>query len=52
MYSRPNFQSRFGGDDGVSYTGSAQGAKGVYSASSSSIDSDGNVKYSVKTGKY
>lgn len=36
----------------VQVTGHAQGPNGAFSSSSSSVDSDGKVKYSVQSGKY
>ncbi|KAH0814447.1 hypothetical protein GEV33_008344 [Tenebrio molitor] len=37
---------------GVKVSGSAKGQKGAFSSSSSSIDGDGKITYSVKSGKY
>lgn len=54
LTSSPALLSRFGegvgGDVGAS--SSAIGQRGAFSSSSTSVDSDGNVKYSVKAGKY
>ncbi|XP_044270528.1 keratin, type II cytoskeletal 2 epidermal-like isoform X2 [Tribolium madens] len=53
-YKGPILYSRFGEDtgNGVKVSSSAQGPRGAFSSSSSSIDSDGKIKYSVKSGKY
>ncbi|XP_008200073.1 keratin, type I cytoskeletal 10 isoform X3 [Tribolium castaneum] len=53
-YKGPILFSRFGEDtgNGVKVSSSAQGPRGAFSSSSSSIDSDGKIKYSVKSGKY
>ncbi|KAJ3661433.1 hypothetical protein Zmor_005828 [Zophobas morio] len=50
----PTLFSRFGEDTGtgVKVSGAAQGPRGAFSSSSSSIDGDGKIKYSVKSGKY
>nr|XP_023015156.1 fibroin heavy chain-like [Leptinotarsa decemlineata] len=50
----PVLFSRFGEDKGtgVEVSGAAQGPQGAFSASSSSIDSEGNIKYSVQSGKH
>lgn len=51
---RPILFSRFGEAEGsgVKVTGSAAGPRAAYSSSSSSIDSNGKIKYSVQSGKY
>lgn len=38
-------------DEGVSKSGTVEGAEGVYSSSASNIDSSGKGTYSVKAGK-
>jgi hypothetical protein len=53
-YNGPILFSRFGEDTGtgVKVSGSAKGQKGAFSSSSSSINGDGKITYSVKSGKY
>lgn len=51
---RPALLSRFGEGVGGNVAASARatGERGSFSSSATSVDSDGNVKYSVKAGKY
>ncbi|CAG9770946.1 unnamed protein product [Ceutorhynchus assimilis] len=53
-YTGPVLFSRFGEAEGtgVQVSGAAQGNKGAFSSSSSSIDGNGKIKYSVQSGKY
>ncbi|KAG5887933.1 hypothetical protein JTB14_003029 [Gonioctena quinquepunctata] len=53
-YQGPILFSRFGEGQGtgVEASGAAQGQRGAFSSVSTSSDGDGNVKYSVKSGKY
>ncbi|VEN35673.1 unnamed protein product [Callosobruchus maculatus] len=53
-YDGPILFSRFGETEGqgVHVSGSAQGPHAAFSSSSTSVDGDGKVKYSVKSGKY
>ncbi|CAH1105766.1 unnamed protein product [Psylliodes chrysocephalus] len=45
-------RSGVGKGTGVKVSGAAQGPRGAFSSSSSSVDDQGNVKYDVKSGKY
>ncbi|XP_060535674.1 uncharacterized protein LOC132707752 isoform X1 [Cylas formicarius] len=53
-YQGPVLFSRFGESEGtgVHVSGQAQGQRGAFSSSSSSIDDKGKIKYSVQSGKY
>lgn len=54
FYYRPVLFSRFGEAQGtgVHVSGQAQGPNAAFSSSSSSVDDQGKIKYSVQSGKY
>ncbi|XP_076271981.1 uncharacterized protein LOC143203631 isoform X2 [Rhynchophorus ferrugineus] len=53
-YNGPILFSRFGEAEGsgIHVSGQAAGPNAAFSSSSSSVDSDGKIKYSVQSGKY